>query len=50
MLWGRGALIKGDPLNIIDDQFVPTLAEDLAQACQLAIEKGSGNISQEKTL
>ena len=40
MLWGRGALIKGDPLNIIDDQFrTPTLAEDLAQACQLAIEK-----------
>ena len=40
VLWGRGALIKGDPLNIIDDQFrTPTLAEDLAQACQLAIEK-----------
>ena len=40
VLWGRGALIKGDPLNIIDDQFrTPTLAEDLAKACLLAIEK-----------
>lgn len=40
VLWGRGALKKGDPLNIIDDQFrAPTLAEDLAQACVLAIEK-----------
>lgn len=37
---GRGALKKGDPLNIIDDQFrSPTLAEDLAQACVLAMEK-----------
>jgi dTDP-4-dehydrorhamnose reductase len=40
VLWGRGALRKGDPLNIIDDQFrAPTLAEDLAQACVLAVEK-----------
>ena len=36
---GRGALKKGDPLNIIDDQFrSPTLAEDLAQAC-ITVEK-----------
>ena len=40
VLWGREALKKGDPLNIIDDQFrSPTLAEDLAQACVLAVEK-----------
>ena len=40
VLGGRGALKKGDPLNIIDDQFrSPTLAEDLAQACRLAVEK-----------
>lgn len=40
VLWGRGALKKGDPLNIIDDQFrSPTLAEDLAQVCVLAVEK-----------
>ena len=40
VLWGRRALQKGDSLNIIDDQFrSPTLAEDLAQACVLAVEK-----------
>jgi dTDP-4-dehydrorhamnose reductase len=32
-------------LNIIDDQFrSPTLAEDLAQACQLVLEKGATGI------
>ena len=53
VLWGRAALMKGDPLNIIDDQFrTPTLAEDLAQACQLAIEKRAlgGTMSQEMTI
>ena len=45
VLWGRGALKKGDPLNIIDDQFrSPTLAEDLAQACVLAVEKRAKGI------
>jgi dTDP-4-dehydrorhamnose reductase len=40
VLWGRGALIKGEPLNIINDQFrSPTLAEDLAQACILVVNK-----------
>ena len=40
VLWGRGALKKGDPLNIIDDQFrSPTLAEDLAQACSWLLRK-----------
>lgn len=40
VLWGRNALKKGQPLNIIDDQFrAPTLAEDLAKACALAIAK-----------
>ena len=40
VLWGRKALKEGKPLNIIDDQFrSPTLAEDLANACVLAIEK-----------
>ena len=42
---GRGALKKGDPLNIIDDQFrSPTLAEDLAQACIMAVEKRAKGI------
>ena len=40
VLWGRVALKKGNPLNIIDDQFrSPTLVEDLAQACVIAVEK-----------
>ena len=40
VLWAKGALEQGDPLNIIDDQFrAPTLAEDLADACILAAKK-----------
>ena len=40
VLWAKGALEKGDPLNIIDDQFrAPTLAEDLADACILSFKK-----------
>ena len=40
VLWAKGALEKGEPLNIIDDQFrAPTLAEDLADACILAATK-----------
>ncbi|MBC8266280.1 MAG: SDR family oxidoreductase [Flavobacteriales bacterium] len=40
VLWAKGALAKGESLNIIDDQFrAPTLAEDLADACILAAKK-----------
>ena len=40
VLWAKGALEKGEPLNIIDDQFrAPTLADDLADACILAANK-----------
>ncbi len=40
VLWAKGALEKGDRLNIIDDQFrAPTLAEDLADICILAAKK-----------
>ena len=40
VLWAKGALEKGDLLNIIDDQFrAPTLAEDLADICILAAKK-----------
>jgi dTDP-4-dehydrorhamnose reductase len=40
VLWAKGALEKGDPLNIIDDQIrAPTLAEDLADICILAAKK-----------
>ena len=45
VLWARKALKEGKPLNIIDDQFrSPTLAEDLANACVLAIEKQATGI------
>lgn len=40
VLWAREALARGEMLNIIDDQFrSPTLAEDLADACILAVKK-----------
>lgn len=40
ILWAKGALEKGDPLNIVDDQFrAPTIAEDLADACVLSFQK-----------
>ena len=40
VLWAKGALEKGEPLNIIDDQFrAPTLAEDLEDACILSFKK-----------
>ena len=40
VLWAKGALENGEPLNIIDDQYrAPTLAEDLADACILAATK-----------
>lgn len=38
VLWAKGALEKGNPLNIVNDQWrMPTLAEDLAEACILAV-------------
>lgn len=40
VLWAKGALEKGQPINVVNDQFrMPTLAEDLAAACLLAAEK-----------
>lgn len=45
VLWGRKALKDGQELNIIDDQFrSPTLAEDLAEACRLVLEKQATGI------
>lgn len=39
VLWAKGALEKGEPLNIVNDQWrMPTLAEDLADCCLLAVE------------
>ena len=49
VLWAKGALEAGTPINVVDDQFrSPTLAEDLAQGALLAAtQKAQGvyNIS-----
>jgi dTDP-4-dehydrorhamnose reductase len=38
VLWAKGALSKGEPINVVNDQWrMPTLAEDLAEACLLAV-------------
>ncbi|MCB0430185.1 MAG: SDR family oxidoreductase [Flavobacteriales bacterium] len=44
VLWVKGALAKGEPLNIVNDQYrMPTLAEDLAVACISAgMKKATG--------
>src|SRR5690606_3508497 len=40
VLWAKGALEKGQPIQVVDDHFrMPTLAEDLAMACKLAAGK-----------
>ena len=45
VLWARGALEKGLPINVVNDQWrMPTLAEDLAEACLLAVEKKAKGI------
>lgn len=45
VLWAKGALEKGQPLNIVNDQWrMPTLAEDLAEICRLAVEKSAQGI------
>jgi dTDP-4-dehydrorhamnose reductase len=44
VLWAKGALEKGQKINVVDDQFrSPTLAEDLAQACiSAALKRATG--------
>lgn len=45
VLWAKSALEKGSPMNVVDDQFrQPTLAEDLADCCILAVEKQAKGI------
>lgn len=42
VLWAKAALEKGEPINVVDDQWrMPTLAEDLAECCLLAAGKGA---------
>jgi len=45
VLWAKGALEKGNTINVVNDQWrMPTLAEDLADCCLLAIEKNAQGI------
>lgn len=45
VLWAKGALEKGSPIKVVNDQFrMPTLAEDLANACVLAVDKKAQGI------
>jgi dTDP-4-dehydrorhamnose reductase len=45
VLWAKGALEKGQTIKVVNDQFrMPTLSEDLAKACMLAIEKQAQGI------
>jgi dTDP-4-dehydrorhamnose reductase len=45
VLWAKNALEKGAPLQIVNDQWrMPTLAEDLAEICLLAVEKSARGI------
>ena len=42
VLWAKGALEKGNPIKVVNDQWrMPTLADDLADSCLLAVEKGA---------
>jgi len=45
VLWAKGALEKGLPINAVNDQRrMPTLAEDLADACLLAVENDARGV------
>jgi len=49
VLWAKNALEKGEAIKVVNDQWrMPTLVEDLAEGCLLAVEKdayGVYNIS-----
>ncbi len=45
VLWIRDQVSKGNEVTIIDDQFrMPTLVDDLAEACELAIKNSATGI------
>jgi len=45
VLWAKEALEKGEPINVVNDQWrMPTLAEDLAEGCLLIAEKGAAGV------
>ena len=45
VLWAKGALEKGQPINVVEDQWrMPTLAEDLADGCIRIAKRGAVGI------
>lgn len=45
VLWAKSALEKGQPINVVDDQWrMPTLAEDLADGCIRIAKRGATGI------
>ena len=45
VLWAKGALEKGDPIKVVNDQYrMPTYVGDLAKGCELIVEKGATGI------
>lgn len=45
VLWAKSALEKGQPINVVNDQMrCPTLAEDLADGCILAVDRNATGI------
>ncbi|MET1057497.1 MAG: SDR family oxidoreductase [Pedobacter sp.] len=45
VLWAKEALEKGEPINVVNDQWrMPTLAEDLAEGCLLIAEKDAAGV------
>lgn len=45
VLWAKSALEKGEPINVVDDQFrSPTHGSDLAKGCLLIAEKKANGI------
>lgn len=45
VLWAKSALEKGENINVVDNQWrMPTLAEDLAECCLLALNKKARGI------
>jgi len=45
VLWAKGALERGEAIKVVCDQWrMPTLAEDLADCCLLAVEKNAQGV------
>lgn len=45
VLWAKGALEKGEPIKVVDDQWrMPTLAEDLADGCIRIARQGATGV------